>query len=188
MGLWERRHYPVGAYFKGMKQKVAIARTLVHQPPLVFLDEPTSGLDPQATHLIRDFIAQLRDEGRTVPPRTHLLSEAERLCDRVAVYKRTLIAVDTPRSLRQSRQQAKVVVTLTARNDALIGGGARPAVRARSSGMAAAPAAHLTDPSRQTPDLIRRLVEGGAEIRGVREEQPSLEHVYLSLTGSLRLE
>ena len=84
--LWDRRREAVGGFSKGMKQKLAIARALLHEPQTVFLDEPTSGLDPVAARTVREFIEQLKTEGRTIFLTTHNLDEAERLCDRVGVH------------------------------------------------------------------------------------------------------
>ena len=92
LGLWGRRFEPVGTFSKGMRQKLAIARALLHEPEVLFLDEPTSGLDPEASRLVRDFIEELRGEGRTIILTTHNLEEADRLCDRIAVVSGHLLA------------------------------------------------------------------------------------------------
>ena len=84
LGLWERRAETAGVLSKGMRQKLAIARALLHDPPVVSLDEPTSALDPEAAVAVREFIAGLGREGRTIVLCTHNLDEADRLCDRVA--------------------------------------------------------------------------------------------------------
>ena len=96
LGLWDRRQQEAGAFSKGMRQKLAIARALLHEPRVIFLDEPTSGLDPEAAHLVREFIAGLKAEGRTIFLCTHNLDEADRLCDRIAVFNGKLIALDQP--------------------------------------------------------------------------------------------
>ena len=88
-GLQERAKDKVETYSKGMKQRLALARALVHQPPLLFLDEPTSGLDPEAAQQVNELIADLsRDDGRTILLATHNLPEAQRLCDRVAIMNK----------------------------------------------------------------------------------------------------
>ncbi len=89
LGLWERRFDEAGTFSKGMKQKLAIARALLHEPRILFLDEPTASLDPELAHLVHDFIAELRKEGRTIFLCTHNLDEADRLCDRIEVLKLT---------------------------------------------------------------------------------------------------
>lgn len=188
LGLYERRHDPVGSFSKGMRQKIAIARALIHDPELVFLDEPTSGLDPEAARLVLDFIVGLKAQGRTVFLCTHHLDEAERLCDRVGVFKRKLIAVDTPESLRRNRFGAKTVLELARREDTLLRRVADlpfvQGVQWRDRQLVVS----VADPARQNPQLVRSVVEAGGEILFVREEKASLEQVYLSLTGSLRLD
>jgi ABC-2 type transport system ATP-binding protein len=101
LGLWDRRLDEAGGFSKGMRQKLAIARALLHEPRILFLDEPTSGLDPEASHLVRDFIEELKTQGRTILLCTHNLDEADRLCDRIAIFKTRLIAVDSPENLRK---------------------------------------------------------------------------------------
>lgn len=85
--LWDRRNDRAGSFSKGMKQKLALARALIHEPKILLLDEPTSGLDPQVAQGVREFILQLKSEGRTILLCTHNLDEAARLCDRIAVLK-----------------------------------------------------------------------------------------------------
>ena len=79
LGLWERRHDSVGSFSKGMRQKLAVARALIHEPQILFLDEPTTGLDPEAAKTVRGFIEELKSEGRTIFMTTHNLDEAEKL-------------------------------------------------------------------------------------------------------------
>jgi len=91
----------VAGFSKGMRQKVAIARALLHEPEVIYLDEPTSALDPSAAKNIRDFVSGLRDAGRSIVICTHNLDEAERLCDRIGIIRKTLIEVNTPAALRR---------------------------------------------------------------------------------------
>lgn len=101
--LTERANEKVGGYSKGMKQRLALARALMHQPEALFLDEPTAGLDPVAAKQVNDLIIHLsRDEGRTVVLATHNLVDAQRLCDRVGVLEHgKLVAIGTPTELAQ---------------------------------------------------------------------------------------
>ena len=85
--LWDRRDDAAGTFSKGMKQKLAIARALLHEPAVVFLDEPTAALDPEAAHIVREAIEAIRRSGRTIVLATHNLYEADRLCDRVAFVR-----------------------------------------------------------------------------------------------------
>ena len=112
LDLWDRRDTEAGTFSKGMKQKLAIARALLHEPPVVFMDEPTSALDPEAAKTVRDFIETLRGQGRTIFLCTHNLDEAERLCERIGVFRQRLIAVDTPDALRRQLFGRQTVVHL----------------------------------------------------------------------------
>lgn len=181
LGLWDRRHDEAGTFSKGMKQKLAIARALLHEPPLLFLDEPTSALDPEASRLVRDFIAELREEGRTIFLCTHNLDEADRLCDRVGVFKTRLLVVDTPTNLRSSVFGHKVVIHMVR---------ADPHMAADIQAMPFIKEARvidnkllvtLDDPELHNPEIIRQLVASGAEIQYVGELRHSLEDVYLQL-------
>src|SRR5690606_14306886 len=94
----------------GMKQRIAIAKALLANPPIVLLDEPTIGLDPQSARNLRELIAEIRAEGRTVLLTTHYMEEADLLCDRVGIIDLgKIIALDTPANLKQSIKQLDVV-------------------------------------------------------------------------------
>jgi ABC-2 type transport system ATP-binding protein len=185
VGLADAGDRRVGGFSKGMRQKVAIARALLHEPDVIYLDEPTSGLDPSAAKLVRDFVATLRDAGRSIVVCTHNLDEAERLCDRIGIMRGTLLRVDTPARLRRKNGSASVRVELVgARRPSsfldLLGG--LPFV----SGARVDDGSLLVevgDPRGDNPELVRALVEAGARIMGVREESATLEQVYLDLVG-----
>jgi ABC-2 type transport system ATP-binding protein len=179
LGLYERRFDQAATFSKGMKQKLAIARALLHEPRLLFLDEPTAGLDPEASRLVRDFIAELRKEGRTIFMCTHNLDEADRLCDRIAVFKTRLLVVDTPTSLRSQLFGRKVVFHLRSL-DAEMASKIRdlPFVtetRAIENKLLVT----LDDPEAHNPQIVRLLVEAGAEVQFVGELRHSLEDVYM---------
>lgn len=181
LGLWDRRDDEAGGFSKGMRQKLALARALLHEPPILFLDEPTAGLDPEAAHLVRDFIAELRQQGRTVFLCTHNLDEADRLCDHIAVFKTHLIAVDTPTNLRRKLFSRQVVFHLRALSPQLVA-----AVKAHSFVDEAQAidnklVVRMHDPELHNPTLIRTLVDAGADIQFVGELRYSLEDVYLQL-------
>jgi ABC-2 type transport system ATP-binding protein len=188
LGLWERRHEPVGSFSKGMRQKLAIARSLLHEPPLLFLDEPTSGLDPEAARIVRDFIADLRGQGRTIFFCTHNLDEADRLCDRIGVIKQRLIRVDTPARLRQSLYGSSVLIRLRAiAPEHVTAVQALPFVQEvhrADNGLSI----KLDDPDRNNPQLVRALVSAGADIQFVEEVEHSLESVYFDLMAQTREE
>lgn len=181
LGLWERRQDPVGSFSKGMRQKLAIARALLHAPKVLFLDEPTSGLDPEAAKLIRDFIEELKSEGRTIFLCTHNLDEADRLCDRIGIFKTHLLTVDTPANLRRRLYGRKVVFHLKQLNPAWVEQvSALPFVKDVQA-MDARLVVGLDEPEAQNPVIVRQLVEAGADVQFVGEIRHSLEDVYLKL-------
>ena len=118
--LWERREDSVQTFSKGMKQKIAIIRCLLHDPEYLFLDEPVSGLDPEASKTVRDFILELKKNGKTVILSTHNLDDADRLCDRVAVIRKNLLALDTPVNLRTRMFNRTVVFHLKQVDDSIL--------------------------------------------------------------------
>jgi ABC-2 type transport system ATP-binding protein len=181
LGLWERRRDEAGTFSKGMKQKLAIARALLHEPRVLFLDEPTAALDPEASRLVRDFIAELRKEGRTIFLCTHNLDEADRLCDRIGVFKTHLLVLDTPDRLRSQLFGRKVVFHLRRAGEDLTA-----PVRALPFVKDVKPIDNklvvtLDDPEAHNPDIIRTLVGAGADVQFVGELRHSLEDVYLQL-------
>jgi len=181
LGLWERRFDSTGTFSKGMKQKLAIARALLHEPRILFLDEPTAGLDPEASHLVREFIAELKKEGRTIFICTHNLDEADRLCDRVGVFKTRMLVVDTPTNLRASVFGRKVVFHLRAADEGFTSAVRKlPFVR-EVKVVENKLLVNLDDPELHNPDIIRILIGEGADIQFVGELRHSLEEVYLQL-------
>ncbi len=179
LGLWERRSEEAGTFSKGMRQKLAIARALLHEPKVVFLDEPTSGLDPEAARLIREFIGDLREQGRTIFMCTHNLDEADRLCDRIAIFNNRLLALDTPEALRRELFDRKVVFHLRTAGDDLAQVVTRlPYVRALQT-MENKFVVTLDDPVAHNPEIVRALVDAGADIQFVGEVRRTLEDVYL---------
>ena len=182
MGLWERRTEPVATFSRGMKQKMAIARAALHEPRILFLDEPTTGLDPDAAKTVREFIVQLRGQGRTVFLCTHNLDEADRLCDRIAFFRRNVIRIADPDELRAELYGRATEIRLMPgpRPEDLARVRAVPGVReARFENGSIIVAS--ADPLRTNPLLIRALIEGGAQIAFVTERKPHLEDVYLKI-------
>ena len=182
MGLWDRRSEAVATFSRGMKQKMAIARAAIHEPRILFLDEPTTGLDPDAARTVREFIAQIRGEGRTVFLCTHNLDEADKLCDRIAFFRRSVIRIDTPAHLRAElyghTTEFRIIPS------------PRPEHLVRVQGVEGVHVAHLEngsivvssgDPLLVNPRVVRALVDGGAELAYVSERKASLEDVYLKI-------
>jgi len=181
--LWDRRSDRAGLLSKGMKQKLALARALVHEPEIVLLDEPTANLDPQTSRMVRDLLLDLRAQGRAVVISTHNLSEVERLADRVALLSCTLIAIGEPAALRRDVFGRRLRVRLASGYPppkqlaaVAIHAGAHD-VRVEKHELSMI----LESLEAGTPAIVRRLVDAGAEIREVFEEQPALEEVYLKL-------
>ena len=184
LGLWERRYDAAGTFSKGMKQKLAICRALLHEPRVLFLDEPTSGLDPEAAKLVHDFIEELKAEGRTIFMCTHNLDEADRLCGRIGVIKQRLLVVDTPQNLRLKLFGRKVVFHVKQAVPPLVelvrGLPFARQVQAVDNKIVVG----LDDPEGQNPVIVRKLVEAGADVQFVGELRYSLEDVYLSLINA----
>jgi ABC-2 type transport system ATP-binding protein len=178
-GVEGRAGDPPAQLSKGLRQRVALARTLLHQPDIILLDEPTSGLDPESARGVRDLIVSLRDEGKAVLLSTHNLDEVDRVATRVAVLRTRLIASDTPAALRARVFGTQVHIAIRV-------GAAQYAEVLRERGAAATMNGEgvTVDLSRggpDVPDIVRCLVERGAAIESVVPQQPSLEDVYLRL-------
>ena len=181
MGLWDRRLDVAATFSKGMKQKLAIARALLHEPRTVFLDEPTAGLDPEASRLVREFILEIKQQGRTIFICTHNLDEADRLCDRIGVFKTRLLVVDSPVTLRRQVFGRKVVFHLRQADQALVDELIQHPQVAEAQLIDQKIVATIEDPETHNPELIRILVSQGADVQFVGELRRSLEDVYLQL-------
>jgi len=182
LDLWERRKEITGNWSRGMKQKLAFARTLLHKPALVFLDEPTAGLDPLAAASLReDLSAMAKREGVTIFLTTHNLAEAEKLCDQVGVIRQgKLVAVGSPETLRGQGSIPRVRITGRNFSDRLLA-----SLRSRSEvkdvGLdAGILTVELKQDGSLTP-LVNLMVQEGAEIEEVNRMKASLEDVFLTL-------
>jgi len=120
LDLWERKDTRAGSFSKGMKQKLALARALVHEPKILFLDEPTANLDPESAKTVRDFILEIKEQGRTIFLNTHNLDEAQRICDRIGILKTKLLILGTPEQLRESLSKPKTEIRLAQVPEALV--------------------------------------------------------------------
>ncbi len=181
MDLWEKRDAPVATFSKGMKQKVAIARALVHDPILIFLDEPTANLDPEAAKMVREVLLGLKKEKRTIFLNTHNLDEAQRVCDRVGILRTRLLTVGAPRELEARMSGNRTVVRLDRVSEQVV-----RAVEARvGSGRVEVSGDQLLidveDADRQNPAIAETIVAAGGRIRQLTQLSTSLEEVYLKL-------
>jgi ABC-2 type transport system ATP-binding protein len=181
VGLWERRRDRVGTYSKGMKQRLALTRAMLHEPEVLFLDEPTAGLDPEAAGEVRELIRGLSQGGRTVFLSTHNLNEAEVLCHRIAVIHTRLLAIDTAESLRRRFFGRQIIVQLEA-PDARVteAAGQLPFVRSLQA-EGSQLILELADSELNRPELVKTIVETGGRVISVSEKQYPLEEVYLKL-------
>jgi ABC-2 type transport system ATP-binding protein len=187
VNLGDRAHERCGSLSKGLRQRAALARTLLSDPEVMFLDEPTSGLDPVAAHEVHGLIAGLRDRGVTIFLTTHRLDEAERLCDRVAIINTGLQTIGRPGELREalfSRSlEVRTAAPLADPGQVFTG---RAAVQDwRDGDPAAAGTAGYTltvsDPARAAPAVTRALVAARADVLSITESRHTLEDVYLEL-------
>lgn len=181
LGLFERRFDEVGSFSKGMRQKLAIARALLHEPRVLFLDEPTSALDPESAKLVRDFIEELKIEGRTIFICTHNLDEADRLCQRIAIFKTRLITVDSPENLRKKLFGRTVVFHLSAVEERWVKLVQKMPFVKEVTHADNKLVVGLTDPETENPLIISQLAAAGAQIQFVGELRHSLEDVYLQM-------
>ncbi|MFA5604777.1 MAG: ABC transporter ATP-binding protein, partial [Dehalococcoidales bacterium] len=181
MGLWERRQDKVGTFSKGMKQRLALSRALIHKPKILFLDEPTSGLDPEVSQEVRGLIKNLSREGYTIILSTHNLSEAEQLCHRIAVIRTALVTLDTPANLRKRLFHHQTMIKLEEIDDNLIQVVSKLDYVNKHSREENTLLIELADPSKHQADLIKKIVEAGGRIIEVTDKKHSLEDIYLSL-------
>ncbi len=189
--LWERRNDKVATFSKGMKQKLAIARALVHNPPILFLDEPTAGLDPESAKEVRDLMKRLsHHEKHTILLCTHHLEDAEKLCHRVMIINRGKnIVSGTPDELRDRiAGKPKVQINLKKLNSKIIEVIKRQshveqvdADKAESTLTIA-----LDDVNSGTPEVVKSIVDVGGLILSVNVLRPSLEEAYLKLIKEIQ--
>jgi len=201
LGLWDRRDARVRTFSKGMKQRLTIARALIHDPAVLFLDEPTANLDPEGAKTVRDFLLQLKREQRTILLNTHQLAEAERMCDRVGIMHTRLVAVGTPDGLRGSAggpaSRHATTVQLAVVTDAIVAAAraAASTARAATTPSTTAAAADVTvdgntitvgvdKPERDNPRLVRAIIDAGGDVQFVSGVVPTLEETYLKLLAT----
>ncbi len=180
LDLWNNRDQAVGTFSKGMKQKVAVVRALVHDPDLLIMDEPTANLDPEAAKTIREVILDLKKDNRTIMLNTHNLDEAQRICDRIGILKTKLLAIDTPASLERTMYGRKTEIIVENINESIVNAVKleHPLnIEINGDKMMI----EMKDPDRDTPSIVSSITAAGGRIKSVSETRASLEDVYLKL-------
>jgi ABC-2 type transport system ATP-binding protein len=179
--LWDRKDDLVGTYSKGMKQKLALSRALIHEPKILFLDEPTAGLDPESAHMVRNFIESLKKEKTTVFLCTHNLEEASNLSDRVCIIKRKIIRIATLSELQSGDKNKRVEIIFTENASKYIK--LLEEIDKIKDIQADNNRAILVieEPEISNPLIIKKLVGNGAEILYFNEIKATLEEIYLDL-------
>ena len=181
LGLWDKRNVLAGTFSKGMKQKLAIARALIHDPQVLFMDEPTANLDPEAAKTVREFILQLKKEKKTIFLNTHNLDEAQRICDRVAIMNMSLRAIGTPQELERSVTGKKTVIGLEQKvNDAVLGALKKlPLKNLSIDGDTIT--FDVEDPDKENSPAVGAIVLAGGHVRSINVVGSTLEDTYLKL-------
>jgi ABC-2 type transport system ATP-binding protein len=180
LDIWDRKDTRAGSFSKGMKQKLALARALVHEPKLLFMDEPTANLDPESAKTVRDFILEIKKQGRTIFLNTHNLDEAQRVCDRIGIIKTKLLTIGSPEQLRESLTKPKIEVRLAEVSDALV-----DALRKKIPNKIEVSDSKLiidvNDQDKENPVIVNAISSSGGQIREVGQVVPTLEDVYLQI-------
>jgi ABC-2 type transport system ATP-binding protein len=179
-GILDRAGDTAGQLSKGLKQRVALARTLLHKPGVVLLDEPTAGLDPGSAREVRDLVLRLRDRQHIVVLSTHNMDEVERVASRVAVLRTRLIALDTPAALRARLFGTRLRIVLgqpASPFASILAEQGFNDVRTQESTLSIA----VDRRPSSAPLVVRCLVEAGADVYSVIAEKPRLEEIYLRL-------
>jgi ABC-2 type transport system ATP-binding protein len=182
--LWDKRDKAVQTFSKGMKQKIAIIRSLIHDPQYLFLDEPMSGLDPVASRTLKDFILSLKRAGKTIILSTHDLDDADRLSDRVAVVRRNLIALDTPSNLRAKLFNRTIVFRLKTVDDSALDDVAKLPYVKSAKRVENKLVLELDDPEEDNSSVLDFLAGRGYKVQFIGEVRHTLEEAYLRLVAS----
>jgi ABC-2 type transport system ATP-binding protein len=179
-GIAESAARPMGQYSKGMRQKLALARTLLHEPPVLLLDEPTSAMDPESARLVRQAIAGLRSANRTIIICTHNLVEAEMLADRIAIiYRGRILTQGTVEELKQSLL-GPAEYQLRMRGEWRGYTPNLPPGVMLVGEVETGPRFRVEDPVEANPILMKQYINSGAEIVSMQEVPRTLEEVYLA--------
>jgi ABC-2 type transport system ATP-binding protein len=180
LGLWDQRNVLAGTFSKGMKQKLAVARALIHEPEILFMDEPTANLDPESAKTVRDFILELKKEKRTIFLNTHNLDEAQRICDRIAILNTKLRGIGTPEELEEAVRGRKTVIVLKEVNDKILGAlkqlPLKNLVHEGNKIMF-----NVVEPNKENWVVVETVVLAGGHVNTVNVVGSTLEDVYLKI-------
>jgi ABC-2 type transport system ATP-binding protein len=177
LDIWDKRDESAGNFSKGMKQKLAIARALIHDPEILFLDEPTANLDPESSKTIREFILDLKNENKTIFLNTHNLDEAQRICDKIGIFNSKLRAMGSPKELEESVWGNKTVIQLEDVTDKIL-----DAVDILNVAKVTDDNRLIIDvnnPERENPLIVDAIVGAGGKVQYVTRLSPTLEDAYM---------
>lgn len=180
LGLWEKKDAMAGTFSKGMRQKLAIARALIHDPQVLFMDEPTANLDPESAKTVRDFILELKKQNRTIFMNTHNLDEAQRVCDRIGILNTKLMSEGTPEELERSIRGTRTVIQLKEVNDAILDALRRLKVRNMTRDDKKL-AIDVANPEEENPAVVHAIDAAGGDVVSVSVVGSTLEDAYLKL-------
>ena len=180
LGLWEKKDALAGSFSKGMKQKLAIARALIHDPEIIFMDEPTANLDPEAAKTVREFILSLKKQKKTIFINTHNLDEAQRICDRIGILNTRLMTVGTLEEIERSIRGRRTVIQLSQVSDAILDSLRRLKVKnlVREGNKLTV---DVINPQQENPDMVDAIVTAGGRIETVTVTSSTLEDAYLKI-------
>jgi ABC-2 type transport system ATP-binding protein len=180
LGLWDKRDVQVGTFSKGMKQKLAIARALIHDPEILFLDEPTANLDPESSKIVRDFILDLKKEKKTIFLNTHNLDEAQRICDKIGIFNTKLMAIGSPEELEGTVWGNKTVIQLEHLNNKILNALDKLSLKKITSDNNRL-IIDVMNPEKENPIIVNAIVDAGGRVQYVTRLSPSLEDAYLKI-------
>ncbi len=186
LDLWEKKDVMVGTFSKGMKQKLALARALIHDPPVLFLDEPTANLDPEASKTVRDFILELKKQKRTIFLNTHNLDEARRLCDKIGILNTSLRALGSPQELENNVGGRATVIQLEQLTDAV-----QEALRNLRLDMTIIEnrvTIRLANPEKENSAILDAVFRAGGRVQSTAIVGSTLEDAYLKLVRKEAIE
>ncbi|MEW6047373.1 MAG: ABC transporter ATP-binding protein [Bacillota bacterium] len=191
LGLSERADELVERYSTGMRQRLSLARALLHDPPALLLDEPTLGLDPQAARTLRELVLELKAEGRAILLTTHYMDEGDFLCDRVAIINHgRIVACDTPEALKRRLPGQRLFRLGLAGADGHLERLRRHLpdlhvvdVHQEPGGSATSLTLTLPDGRRDTADVVHAVFAEGLQLLNFSVKEPTLEDVFIAMTG-----